>query len=466
MNVIAILLSVGLYILLFPAFGQLTGIFSDGNYWDYLIVAQPIFILFLMALVVFGTVASGLYPAFVLSRFKPVRILGQAIKSSQQGVLMRKGLVIMQFSICIALIIGTLVVLKQMQFLQQQDLGFDPSQIVVVEQPSVFADFETRMNSVRTFKTGLRENSQISDVMSTLVVPGKKMRWRFDIHRLGQAESESHILNYNLVDDAFLPGFGMDIVAGRNFSSDVPSDLDTACILTELGAKVLGFANAEDAIGQTIQSGNSLSAIVIGVVNDYHQESLHEEVQPTIFFLNDYAEFYLMRINGEQVSGALAAIEQQWQQHFPGNPFQYFFMDDHFNAQYENDQRFQNLFFLFSAIAIALSCLGLFGLSAYIARQRRKEVSIRKVLGASTGQLILMLTSDFTKLILLANLVAWPAIAWLMQKWLTTFAIRISLSWWLFLVSALLALLLGISTVIYHASKAANLNPSEVLATE
>ncbi len=466
MNGFSIVLAVALYLILFPAFATLTGILSEGNYWDHLILFQPSLMLIIAGLLVVGTLLSGLYPALVLSQFRPARILGNAMISGSDGNLLRKSLVVLQFSICIGLIIGTIVVLKQMKYLQQQDLGFNPSQIIVVEQPSVFNDFQSRMNSVRTFKNSLRAEPQISHVMSTLVIPGKKVRWKADLHRLGQSEAESHVFNYNLVDEAFFPGFGMEMIAGRNFSADIPTDADTACVITEMGAQVLGYDQPSEAIGQVVQSGDGLSAIIVGVVNDYHQESLHEEIQPTVFFLNDYAEYYLMRIKNDQIPKTLATVERQWQLHFPGNPFEYFFMDDHFNAQYENDRRFQKLFSFFSILAIALSCLGLFGLSAYVAQRRSREVSIRKVLGASTAQLILMLTSDFAKLILLANIIAWPMIGWLMQDWLAGFATRTTLSWWIFAASALLVLLLGILTVTYHAFRAANLNPSVVLSSE
>ncbi len=464
-NLVAVLISVAAFLLLFPAFSQLTGILTEGDYWNYLIVLEPWFLLFLAGLVLMGTLFSGLYPAFVLSNFKPIRILGKSLQSDRQGVLLRKMLVVLQFSICIALIIGTLTVLRQMRFLQQQDLGFNASQIVVVEQPSMFSDFESRTNQIRVFKESLRKESQISDVMSTLVIPGQKVRWKSDVRRRGQSEDQAQIFNYNLVDEHFFDGFEMDMVAGRNFSPDIPSDRDTACVITESGAKVLGFDNPLDAVGQVLQSDNS-SSIVIGVVNDYHQESLHSDVHPTIFFVHDYAEYYLMRIGTDQVSGGIAAIESNWNTHFPGSPFQYFFMDDHFNAQYENDLRFQKLFMVFAVLSIILACLGLFGLSAYTAQQRLREISIRKVLGARIDQVVLLLSKDFAFLILIGNLIAWPIIAWAMQRWLESFAVRTSLSIWVFIFSAGLVISIGALTVAYHAIRAALVNPSEILATE
>ena len=465
LNLMAVALAAAIFMILFPAFAELTSIFSDGEYWDYLLIKRSWFYLLLLALILGGSILSGLYPAFVLSNFKPVRTLGQTMKASSGGVLFRKALVVFQFGICICLIIGTLVVYQQMHFMQNQDLGFNPNQIVVVEQPSVFSDFEGRTNSIRTFKTALAQAPGITDVMSTLVIPGQKIRWRFNIHRQGQEEDQSHVFNYNIVDEQFFPGFEMDIVAGRNFSAAIPSDRDTACIITELGAKRLGFESPAHAIGQVIK-GEGLSAIVVGVVNDYHQESFHEEVQPTIFFLNDYAEYYLMRVATSHVSTGIALIEDKWNEQFPGSPFHYFFMDDHFNAQYQNDLRFQRLFMVFAILAIVVACMGLFGLSAYMARQRLREIGIRKVLGARVYQIILLLTSDFTRLILLANIIAWPIIGLMMQRWLDGFVNRISLNLWSFLLCGSVVLAIGIFTVSYHALRAASSNPSRVLSTE
>ncbi|MCB0668106.1 MAG: hypothetical protein KDC80_19905, partial [Saprospiraceae bacterium] len=466
-NLSAITIAFLFYLVFFPRFSSLVSNLSQEEFWDFALWHYNWFIPLILGLIILGTLFSGLYPAFILSRFQPIRILGKKLTSAVGSNNLRKGLVTFQFAVCVILIVGTLVVYRQMEYMQTQDLGFDPEQIVVVEQPSVFSDFEGRTQAVRNFKNELGNHAAITDVMSTLVIPGRQIRWKISMRRLQENAEDAHAFNYNLVDENFIPGFDMQILSGRNFSGEVGSDRDTACIITKLGAEVLGFENPEAAIGQTITSDDMQSSVIIvGVVNDYHQESLRSAMQPTIFFLNDYAEYYLMRINTASLQDNLAFIEDQWNERFPGNPFQYFFLDDYFNAQYQNEIRFQKLFTIFALLAIVVACLGLFGLSAFIAQQRIREVSIRKVLGAGIYQLVLLLTTDFMKIILLANLLAWPLIAYLMHNWLEGFANRISLNLWTFVLSGLLVLALGLLTVSYHAYRAAASNPSDILGAE
>ncbi len=465
-NIVAMILSVGLYVVLQPVFNGLTGIWPSEEFWEFGLWNHSTFVPVIAGLIITGTVLSGLYPALVLSRYRPIRILGNQLASSSGGILFRRALVVLQFSICVGLIIGTIIVYQQMHLMQSQDLGFNPAQIVVVEQPSVFSDFESRMNSVRGFKNDLRIQPRITDVMSTLVIPGKKARWRFNVRRLGQPDEQSRVFNFNLVDEYFIPGFGMKVIAGRNFSSSIAADRDTGCIITMRGAEVLGYDKPEDAVGQVLSFAGGDQSIVIGVINDYNQESLHEEAQPTILFLDDYAEFYLMRISAAEVEQSLGVIKSVWNQRFPGNPFHYFFMDDHFNAQYAADIRFQKLFMLFAILAIVVACMGLFGLSAFIAQKRQREIGIRKVLGATKGSIIFLLTTDFARLILLANAIAWPLIAWLMHQWLANFAIRTALHPWTFIGAGLLVLLLGAGTVLFHALQAASANPAKVIGSD
>ena len=466
-NGFALVLATGFYALFFKSFSRLVTNLPDEQFGGYALWYQGYFVWLILGLLFGGTLLSGLYPAFVLSRFKPIRILGKSMESGQKGNSLRKGLVLFQFAVCIALIVGTMIVYGQMKFMLNQDLGFNGSQIVVIEQPGVSENPETRTRNIKNFKTEVARNNAISDVMSTLVIPGRKMRWKVNVRRFQDQPEQAHAFNYNLIDAHFIEGFDMQLLAGRNFSEDIATDADTACIITQLASQLLGYQNPDDAIGQTITSDDlGASRIIVGVVNDYHQESLRSDVQPTLFLLDDYAEYYLMRVKAGNLQQTIAFIESEWSSRFPGSPFQYFFLDDYFNAQYQNELRFQKLSFIFAFLAILVACLGLFGLSAFMAQQRVKEISVRKVLGADVGQLILLLTADFAKIILVANVLAWPVIGWLMHKWLQGFSLRIPLHIWYFLVAGIIVMLLGALTVFFHAWRAANANPAEVLAGE
>lgn len=466
-NAFALCIAVGVYALFFKSFSRMVTNLADEQFGGFALWYQGYFVWLLLGLLLGGTLLSGLYPAFVLSQFKPIRILGKSMESGRRGNLLRKGLVLFQFAVCIALIVGTMIVYGQMKFMLNQDLGFNGSQIVVVEQPGVSANFETRMQNIKNFKTEIARNTGVSDVMSTLVIPGRKMRWKVNVRRYQDEPEMAHAFNYNLIDAHFIDGFNMQMLAGRNFSEDIATDADTACIITQLASQLLGYQDPDDAIGQTITSDDlGTSRIIVGVVNDYHQESLRSEVQPTLFLLDDYAEYYLMRIQAGNLQQTIGYIETEWTKRFPGSPFQYFFLDDYFNAQYQNELRFQKLSFIFAFLAILVACLGLFGLSAFMAQQRVKEISVRKVLGAGVGQLILMLTADFAKIILVANILAWPVIGWLMYQWLQGFSLRIPLHFWYFLVAGFIVMLLGALTVFFHAWRAANSNPAEILAGE
>ncbi|MCB0655947.1 MAG: ABC transporter permease [Saprospiraceae bacterium] len=463
----ALLFATGLYLVLFSGFSRMVTNLEDQQFWNFALWHHSWFLPFLAALLFGGTLLSGLYPAFVLSRFRPIRILGNSMPTGRAGHLLRKGLVLFQFAICVALIVGTMVVYRQMDYMINQDLGFNDHQIIVVEQPGVAENFESRTRNIKNFKTEVARNASISDVMSTLVIPGRKIRWKINVRRIQDEPEKAHVFNYNLVDANFIPGFGMQLEAGRNFSEDIPSDRDTACIITRNAVELLGFKNPEEAIGQVITSDDiQQTAIIVGVVNDYHQESLVHEMQPTLLLLNDYAEFYLMRANTSNLKQTIAFVEDTWNDRFPGSPFQYFFLDDYFNAQYQNEIRFQKLFLIFAFLAILVACMGLFGLSAFMAQQRVKEVSVRKVLGAGITQLVWLLTTDFARIILLANFIAWPVIGYLMHRWLQGFATRIDLSAWYFLVAGVLVLVLGAATVLFHALRAASTNPATILSAE
>ena len=382
---------------------------------------------------------------------------------------MRKGLVVFQFAISVALIAGTFIVYEQMNFMRSQDLGFNPEQTLVVERPGIMnRDREAYNKSIDAFKSDLRDITNIRKVTASNTIPGKKMRFKAPVRKYSDTPENSVLFTASGVDYDFIDAFDMKIIAGRAFSKEFGTDADTAAILTKSGAQLLGFETPEDAIGQPLAIDRfRWNPIVIGVMEDYHQESLKLETNPTLFYMTLHRpEYYMMKVNPVNIRETVAAVNVAWDRNFPGNPFEYFFLDDYFNQQYENDQKFGNMFGVFAVLAIIVGGLGLFGLSAFTAQQRTKEIGVRKVLGASVTGIIYLLSKEIIKLVLIANLIAWPLIYYVMDGWLADFAYRIDIAWYLFVISGFIVLAFALLTVSYETVKAANKNPVDALQYE
>jgi putative ABC transport system permease protein len=262
----------------------------------------------------------------------------------------------------------------------------------------------------------------------------------------------------------------MKILAGRNFSTAYTNDADTAIVITASAARLLGFVNIEEAVGSTLTidfGGQEGSMNVIGIVNDFHQVSLKEAVEPIAIFLSPFgSEYYAMKVSTQNLPTTIEYVQSTWNEVFPGNPFSYFFLDDYFNRQYQTDQRFGKLFGVFAALALFVGGLGLLGLSAFTTQQRTKEIGIRKVLGASVQGIVLLLSKDFVQLLIIANLVAWPLIYFVMEQWLTQFAYRIDVGWWVLAASGLIVIIIALFTVSLQTIKAAVVNPVDSLKNE
>lgn len=466
-NLVALVLAMVIVAFSLPLFNQLTGMGADTsvfNLWQ-----QPWFWLTLLSLFFAGAFLSGLYPAFVLSSFKPVSVLSGKFRAGRGGSLFRKALVVFQFATCVALIVGTFTVYRQLNFMRSQDLGFNPEQLLVVERPGVrIRDSNQRRIAIDGFKTQVKQDPNVLNVSSSVTIPGKKMRWKTIVRKYGDPVEDVHTVSVTGGDWDFVETLEMEIVAGRNFSRDMGTDLDTAGLISASVVPLLGFDSPEDAIGKTITLDQfQTDAIVVGVVKDYHQESLKEDADPTIFYPTEYGgEYYLAKVNTNNINQTISKIETAWETHFPGNPFNYFFLDDLFDQQYQSDQRFGQIFGLFALLAIIVGCLGLFGLAAFAAQKRVKEIGIRKVLGASVMNILVLLSKDFVKLVLLANVIALPIIILVMNKWLEGFANRIQLGWGMFLIAALVVLVIALITVSFQTLRAALANPVESIKYE
>jgi putative ABC transport system permease protein len=319
------------------------------------------------------------------------------------------------------------------------------------------------------FRDELKKSPAIEAVTTSATIPGKQREYKATIKRYGSNSNDSIIARINSMDYDFIKVFKMQLVAGRNFSMDFPKDPDTSVIITASAARMLGFKNPEDAVGKTlvITDFNGAKTIIAGVVNDYHQVSFKKPLEPTIFFCSAYeGEYYSIRLHTSNLPQALQHVQQSWTRAFQGNPFEYFFLDDYFNRQYASERKFEQLFISFAVLAIIISCLGLFGLSAYTASQRIREIGIRKVLGATIIEITTMLSGDFLKLVVLSILLVTPLTWFIMNIWLRDFAYRINITWWIFALAGLVSLFIALITVSFQAIRAANANPVTSLRSE
>lgn len=452
-------------------------IFSTGNLFhnlsgtplDYVIWSQPWFWIMVASVVFIGSLLSGIYPAFVISSFKPAQVLHGKLKTSAGGVALRKALVIFQFAMSVALIVGTATVFDQMEYMQSKDLGFDMEQTIVVERPpKQDTSREVRSNRVKSFKTGLKQRSEIISVAGSTLLPGKKLRFKTPIRTNLQSQDEAVPLSVAGIDFDFAESMNMEIIAGRAFSEETRDDLDSLVILTENASRALGFEKPEDAIGKRIEIERfRWSPSVVGVIADYHQESLKEEKPKTLIYLSGTgSEYFMIKVNMDQSSQAIASIEEQWHRSFPGNPFHYFFLDEYFNSYYESERQFKDLFATFSILAIIVGCLGLFGLSSFTAIQRAREIAIRKVLGSSILNIIQLLSKEFLILVGSATLIVWPVSYYLMDQWLDNYPYRIDIGWTSFVYSGLVVLAVTAITISYQTLKSATANPVDALNHE
>lgn len=463
-NLAALLLSIAGVFLAMPYFNQLSGMTLSFDIWK-----EGWFLGAFAGLFLAGSFLAGIYPALVLSSFRPIVVLRGRFRNTTGGALMRKGLVVFQFAISVALIAGTFIVWQQMNYMQSQDLGFNPEQTMVVERPGIMKrDRDAYRQSVDAFKTDLREVAGIRQVTASTTVPGKKMRFKAPVRKYNDIPENSVLFTASGVDYDFMDAFEMKVIAGRAFSEEYGSDSDTATVLTKAGARLLGFEKPEDAIGQTLKIEMfRWNPIVVGVIEDYHQESLKIDTNPTLFYMNLHRpEYYMVKVNPVNIRETVTEISGVWDRNFPGNPFEYFFLDDYFNRQYENEQKFGNMFAVFAILAIIVGSLGLFGLSAFTAQQRTKEIGVRKVLGASVSGIIYLLSREVISLVAIANLIAWPLIYYVMDGWLSEFAYRVNVDWAMLLLAGVAVLLFALLTVSFETIKAANRNPVDSLQHE
>lgn len=409
---------------------------------------------------------AGIYPAFYLSSFRPVEVLKGKFANSLSAAFLRKGLVVFQFVISAGLILASLVIGTQMKFLQSEDLGFHKDQQIILPLLS-----KSAVAAYQPMKAELQRDSRITSVGASLYYPGILNPADMGFHKEGNTVEQMVITRLNWVDNDYLPTLGIQPVAGRLFSAEFPTDTANKIILNEIAVKKIGFPSPEESIGKQVLfnwQNQEHRFEIIGVVRDFHFESLHEPIDPYGFQLNSGTQhnYLIARAGAAEMPALLASIENIWKRLVPGEPFEYSFLDEDFQKNYKADRQMAGLVGSLTGIAILISCLGLFGLAAFAAERRTKEIGIRKVLGASVTGITGLLAKDFLKLVVVAIIIASPVAYWAMNKWLQDFAYRIDIEWWMFAAAGILAVAIAFLTVSFQSMRAALANPVKSLRSE
>ncbi len=453
---IAFVFAVLLVSLLLPMFNQLSGKIISENIFENGYVFASLFISLLIG------IAAGAYPALALSGFKPVVVLKGRFNSSAKGALLRKGLVVFQFTISIILIVGTIIVYNQLNFMRNQPLGFEKNQMLKL-------DFGGDDGVIKSFEAIKNEFKEIPNVLAATVSHGIPGAGNANAHsEMENRQGAMQPLNINMydVDYDFIPIYGMKVIAGRTFSKDFGTDSTKAIVINEATAKILGYASPNDAIGKKFSQWGR-DGKIIGVVKDFHYRSLQQNVEPLNMRVNpSNVRLLTLKIASKDIPATIAAIENKWKVLIPNRPFNYSFVDENFNKQYSNEEHFGKLFMYFAVLAIFISCLGLLGLASYSTLQRTREIGIRKVLGASIPGIVNMLSKEFLQLVFIAALIAFPLAWYGMHTWLQDFAYKSSMAWWIFAIAGILAFMIAIVTVSFQAIRAALANPVKSLRSE
>ncbi|GAB5520456.1 MAG: ABC transporter permease [Rhodothermales bacterium] len=457
MTALAMALALGLAWALMPVFNNLTGMAF--TFSQLMSGTTPWLILGLVLVV--GLLA-GSYPAWVLSRFQPVTVLKGTFRRSKQGTRLRQGLVVFQFAISITLMVGTAVVMQQLDFMQSRNLGFTEDRMVVLD---FSYDGQVRQQE-EAITTALARLPFITGITRSTGVPGSGTGNNFTRVQMGNGEERAANLNYTETDLNFIDVYDLQVVAGRSFSDDFSTDSTQSVVVNEAMVRSLGWISPEEAIGQSLRRGSTERQIV-GVVADYNYKSLHGDVEPLVIWPEHIGGTYFsLRLRTDDLQAAMTMLEEQWNELAPYRPFEAFFLDTFFNRQYQAEEQFASLFRTFAGLAILIACLGLFGLAAFTAEQRTKEIGVRKVLGASVGQILGLLSKEFAVLVGIAFVVATPIVYYAMSEWLATFAYRTTPAPLLFVGAGLLALVVAGLTISFQAAKAALRNPIEALRSE
>ena len=442
----------GLVHLLLPQFNQLSGKVLEMNYESAWLLPA------LAAIALFTGLAAGAYPAFVLASFKPAAVVSGGLNAGVSQSMLRKALITFQFVVSIIMIIGTAVVLDQVEYIQNKKLGFDKEHLVVIRLPD-----QAAVLGYPAYKRRVMQFPEIVNVSSSASVPSTATSLML-IQPEGFPEDQAPLVSTIWADFDFLETLDIRIKSGRSFSREFVSD-NNAVVINETAAQDFGW---EDPVGKAFRYPGAPdtypSRNVIGVMSDFHHQSLHQRIEPLIVMYWGEGRFMVVRLHAQNLPRGLEVLQSQWRETYPSHPdMDFYFLDEDLERQYAAEQRLGTVFFAGAVLSILIACMGLLGLASFMAEQRTREIGVRKVLGANISNVILLLSKDFTKLFALAFVIGASAGYYIMQAWLNNFPYRIELSLMVFLFAGLAALLITWLTVGYHALKAATANPAEAL---
>ncbi len=461
MALIAFILAIIFTKLLMPAFNSVSGKNLSLSFTDNILIL----LLFSLLSIITGLLA-GIYPAFYLSSFKPAKVLKGKFSNSLAAVSLRKGLVVFQFVISVVLIIASVVIANQMHYLRSADLGFDKDRQIVIALRSGNAK-----KIYPSFKDELLKQSAITNVGASAYYPGVTNISDMILYKEGQNMQAGKDVRMNYVDTRYLQTLNIQPVAGRLFSDEFPADTTNAIIINENAIKAIGFSSPQQSIGKKLYfdyRDSTYTLQIAGVVKDFHYEDLHLPITPYGFALSSQPQYNYMIVHAKpgNINSILQTIQNTWHNLNPTEPFEYSFLDENFQKNYDAESKLSAIVTYFTFIAILISCLGLFGLATFSAEQRTKEIGIRKVLGASVSGIVGLLSKDFLKLVAISICIASPVAWYVMNKWLQDFAYRTNISWTVFVITAIVALLIALFTISFQAIRAAVSNPVKSLRTE
>jgi putative ABC transport system permease protein len=463
-NALGFGLSIVFVFLLQPIFNELI----DKKLSFETLQLSPVWMLGL-GLLLFGSVFSGALTAFILSNFNPIETLKGKFNKRSKGAFLRKFLVVSQFTISIMLILGTVLIYRQLRFMQTKNLGINVNQLLVIQGAEVGKDSTYKARKT-AFMNELSQQSFVKDYCISGAVPS---RWfNFMTGGFTQPKSkpgdELKAYSFAIIGDRFLKTYGIELKAGRNFTEaecNVEWNNNSKVLLNETAIAALGFTSPEEAVRTRIQ-WDERQLEIIGVVKNYHHVGVQQAIQPIIFYPQNNSTYFTLRLTPDNMKEKIASLEKLYKTYFAGNPYEYFFLDDNFNKQYFSEQQYSKIFTTASVWAIIIACLGLFGLATFTAESRTKEIGIRKVLGASIFSITALLSKDFIKLVFVSIIIASPIAYFLMEKWLQDFEYKVEISWWIFALAGASTIVVALLTVSYQAIKTALMNPVKSLKTE
>ncbi len=457
LSFIAVVIATLLVFFILPYFESFTGLTIEYN-----LLPDSLVTLIVIGVFVLAGLGAGIFPAFYLSAFRPINILRGDITRGAKGAVLRKSLVVFQFTVSAALIMSVIVIYNQMEFMRNADLGFNKENVVMIPID----------NNIRKkwddFKQKLLSSSNITSVTASKRAPSGFLSDApgFTIELNGEILRSPFNMPHNRVWHDFFKTYEMEIIAGRDLSEEFPTDDSLAYVLNETACRNLGIENPNDVIGASFRAAGYKEGKVIGVVKDFNYETLRNDIKPIVTYIAGWVNTIGVRIAPGNYQSGLKHIEETFAKYSPGTSFEFSFLDDRFNALYKNESTMMELFIYFSSLAIIIACLGLFGLAEFTAERKTKEVGIRKVMGASVKSISILLSKQFTKWVIIANVISFPIINYLMNQWLANFAYRTEIGISVFIIALALSLLIALLTIGYKTIKAATLNPADSLRYE